>query len=105
MSKRSGAYQQMYAVDYAMQPTEVHPTTNAVISRVSLFCKFFGREPAKVERKRKVANNLHFYTPPFRTGMILKHLDGQHPEKWAEYNESTLATKMFDKLGFRRHNR
>jgi hypothetical protein len=76
-----------------MEQTEVHPLTNTVISCVFLFSKFFGREPAKVERKRKATNILQFYTPPFRTDLILKHLDGQHPEKWAEYNESTVATK------------
>ncbi|CAK9276059.1 unnamed protein product [Sphagnum jensenii] len=49
------------------------------------FCKYYGRQVSLSNRKRGPRKIDQFYTVPFCTDLIIKHLEGQHANKWVEY--------------------
>jgi hypothetical protein len=61
-----------------------------------LYCCAFGREEpddenCKFKRTQKEQN----FCPPWRIDKIIKHLIAMHPIKWASYEFSSTAEKMF----------
>ncbi|CAK9863424.1 unnamed protein product [Sphagnum jensenii] len=50
------------------------------------FCKYFGRTVPIHNRKRKACTTDQFYSEPFRADLMKKHVEGQHANKWGEYN-------------------
>jgi hypothetical protein len=49
------------------------------------FYKYYDRQVPLSYRKRGPRKTDQFYTIPFRTDLIVKHLEGQHTDKWAKY--------------------
>ncbi|CAM6057369.1 unnamed protein product [Sphagnum tenellum] len=64
------------------------------------FCKYFGREVSLDNRKRGARKTNQFYTEPFRTDVITRHLENQHASKWAEYSALSAddQDRFFDNL-------
>ncbi len=49
------------------------------------FCKYFGRQVLLNNRKCGLHRTNQFYAVSFRVDLMLKHVEGQHAVKWAEY--------------------
>jgi len=49
------------------------------------FYKYYGRQVLLSNCKRGPRKTDQFYTVPFRADLIVKHLERQHTNKWAEY--------------------
>ncbi|CAK9874003.1 unnamed protein product [Sphagnum jensenii] len=49
------------------------------------FCKYYGRQVPLSNRKHGPRKTDHFYTVPSCANLSVKHLEGQHADKWAEY--------------------
>ena len=70
--------------------------TNDVTSALCLFCRQFGREEqeAELSRKRKHTTNIKYYSYPWRSDNFTRHLNSQHPIKWAEYTSLSSEEKL-----------
>ena len=77
-------FQEAHALRYGLEVTSRDPETSAVTSVMCRFCRMFSRED-KVGQKRKPSSVTKSYKLPFRPHLYGQHLEGQHPEKWKEY--------------------
>lgn len=64
-----------------------------VVSVKCLFCEYLGRDavakgplPGGGSRKRARTISVKYFKTPFRVDNMRSHNEGQHAEKWAEYN-------------------
>jgi hypothetical protein len=64
------------------------------------FCKYYGRQVPLSNRKCDPRKTDQFYTVPFRVDLIVKHLEGQHADKWAKYVALSLGEQdtFFDSV-------
>ena len=90
-AKKSPAFNKMYAQKYSLRISSQYPSTKKVVLVEFCFCVAFGRE-CKVGEKRKVTNNIHLFTS-FWEVQMKAHMEGQHAEKWREYDRSSLEEK------------
>ncbi|CAK9864328.1 unnamed protein product [Sphagnum jensenii] len=83
MMKSRGMWQRSYPHKYGLEVTEQESArTKAACYR---FCKYYGRQVPLNNRKRGLRKIDKFYTVPFCVDLIVKHLEWQHADKWAEY--------------------
>ncbi|CAK9253641.1 unnamed protein product [Sphagnum jensenii] len=80
-------WQHSYSRKYDLEVTE-QEGAHVKATRCK-FCKYYGRQVLLSNRKRGPRKTDQFYTIPFRTDLIVKHLEGQHTNKWAEYVASS----------------
>jgi len=83
MTKSRGMWQRSYPRTYGLEVTQ-QEGTHIKVARCR-FCKYYGRQVPLNNRKRGPCKTDQFYTVPFRANLIVKHLEGQHANKWAEY--------------------
>ncbi len=83
MTKSRGMWQRSYPRKYGLEMTEQEGA--CVKAARCRFCKYYGRQVPLSNRKRGPRKTDQFYTVPFRADLIVKHLEGQHTDKWAEY--------------------
>jgi hypothetical protein len=88
---KSPAFNPAYEEQYGLRVSARDPSTKMVVSVECRFCVAFGREH-KVGAKRKVTNNIHFFTS-FRADQIKSHLKDQHPDRWGEYEQCSSEGK------------
>jgi len=83
MTKSHGMWQHSYPRKYSLEVTK----QEGVCVKVAhcRFCKYYGRQVSLSNRKRGPRETDQFYTVPFHADLIVKHLEGQHTNKWAEY--------------------
>jgi len=83
MTKSHGMWQRSYPCKYGLEVTEQEGA--CVKAAHCRFCKYYSRQVPLSNRKRGPRKTDQFYTVPFRADLIVKHLEGQHTDKWAEY--------------------
>ncbi|CAK9269703.1 unnamed protein product [Sphagnum jensenii] len=83
MTKSRGMWQRSYPRTYGLEVTQ-QEGTHIKVARYR-FCKYYGLQVPLNNRKRGPCKTDQFYTVPFRANLIVKHLEGQHADKWAEY--------------------
>jgi hypothetical protein len=83
MTKSRGMWQRSYLRKYGLEMTKQEGA--CVKAACCRFCKYYGRQISLSNYKRGPRKIDQFYTVPFRTDLIAKHLEGQHTDKWAEY--------------------
>jgi hypothetical protein len=76
-------WQRSYPCKYGLEVTEQEGAH--VKAARCRFCKYYGRQVSLSNRKCGVHKTDQFYMVPFRTDLIVKHLEGQHTDKWVEY--------------------
>ena len=78
-------FREEHQLEYGLEVASRNPTTKEVDSVRCKFCIAFGKEGASTAaRKRKVTDNIKYFTRPFRADNYKSHLK-THKEKWAEY--------------------
>jgi len=83
MTKSRGMWQRSYPRKYGL---EVIEQEGACIKAAHCrFYKYYDREVLLSNRKCGPHKTDQFYTVPFRADLIVKHLEGQHADKWVEY--------------------
>ena len=90
-AKKALAFKPTYAQKYVLRISSQDPPTNKVVSVECRFCVAIGRE-CKVGANRKVTNNNHLFTS-FRADQMKAQMEGQHSEKWREYDKSSPEEK------------
>ncbi|CAM6023710.1 unnamed protein product [Sphagnum balticum] len=83
MMKSRDMWQHSYSRKYGLEVTEQEGA--CVKAARCRFCKYYGRQVPLNNRKRGPCKTDQFYTVPFCVDLIVKHLEGQHTDKWAEY--------------------
>ncbi len=76
-------WQRSYPRKYGLEVTEQEGAH--VKAARCRFCKYYGRQVSLSNRKRGLRKIDQFYTVPFRANLIVKHLEGHHTDKWADY--------------------
>ncbi len=76
-------WQHSYSRKYGLEVTEQQGAH--IKAARCRFCKYYGRQVSLSNRKRGPRKTDQFYMVPFRADLIVKHLEGQHIDKWAEY--------------------
>jgi hypothetical protein len=83
MTKSRGSWQLSYRRKYAL---EVIRQEGACVKEARCkFCKYFGGQVLLNNCKRGPRKTDQFYAISFRVDLMLKHVEGQHVVKWAEY--------------------
>ena len=78
-------FREEHQLEYGLEVASRKPTTKEVDSVRCKFCIAFGKEGASTAaRKRKVTDNIKYFTRSFRPDNYKSHLK-THSEKWAEY--------------------
>ena len=68
--------------------------TNHVLSVRCQFCVYFGKEETPgMKRQRQQTKNVITWSIPFRPEKFVSHHKGQHPLKWAEYQQFDIETE------------
>ncbi|CAK9276987.1 unnamed protein product [Sphagnum jensenii] len=83
MTKSRGMWQCSYPRKYGLEVTEQEGAH--VKAARCRFCKYYGRQVSLSNRKHGLRKTDQFYTVPFRANLIVKHLEGHHTDKWADY--------------------
>ena len=89
---RTTPYNKRHLVEYGIRPAEVGPD-NKVISAACSFCICFGREK-KPGTKRTPTKRIKHFRVPFRSDSYAQHLSLQHPIRWKEYDNLSVAKKL-----------
>lgn len=92
--KRITPFNEAHALEYGLEIASRSASTKQVDSVRCKFCIYFGKEGRKASpvssattasaRKRKVTENIKYFTRPFRVDNYKSHLK-THSVKWAEY--------------------
>ena len=90
-AKKAPAFNPTYAKKYGLRISSRDLSTKKVVSIECCFCVAFGCK-CIVGAKRKATNNIHFFTS-FPADQIKAHMEGQHAEKWWEYDWSSPEEK------------
>lgn len=88
-AKAKQQFKHDHAVQYGLKVTARHVGTGRVSSVTCRFCIVFGRED-NVGAKRKRTTNAKYFTT-FRADGYKRHLEGQHQEKWAQYQQLSTS--------------
>jgi hypothetical protein len=83
MTKSHGSWQLSYRRKYALEV--IRQEGVCVKEARCKFCKYFGRQVLLNNRKCGPCRIDQFYAVPFHADLMLKHVEGQHTVKWAEY--------------------
>ncbi len=81
--KSRGMWQRSYPRKYGLEVTKQEGAH--VKAAHCRFCKYYGRHVLLSNRKRGPRKTEQFYMVLFRADFIVKHLEGQHINKWADY--------------------
>jgi hypothetical protein len=76
-------WRRSYSCKYGLEVTEQEGAR--VKAARWRFCKYYGRQVSLSNHKHGPHKTDQFYTVPFRANLIVKHLEGQHTDKWVEY--------------------
>jgi len=83
--KRTTPYNEGHVLQYGLEIASWSAITQQVDSVRCKFCIYFGKGGKTASaRKRKVTDNIKYFTSPFRVDCYKSHLK-THSEKWAEY--------------------
>ena len=93
--KRGGGYVQDWQEKFGVVPFARDPESGEVLSAICLFCKAFGREEATEEdRKRKRTKSVKYFSAPWRSDHLRKHIETQHTLKYEEFCKADHVTRV-----------
>jgi uncharacterized protein (DUF4415 family) len=85
MPPKPTKFQERHVLEFGL--TVQHRDVDRQVDSVRCeFCQHFGRE-RKPDALKAVRKSVTFFTPPYRRGSYVLHLEGQHPAKWEEYQQ------------------
>ncbi|ETI39945.1 hypothetical protein F443_14532, partial [Phytophthora nicotianae P1569] len=91
---RGVKFNERHTIKYGLSVCSRHAKTNVVESVMCKFCVAFGKESAAdATRKRRATANIKYFRQPFRADHYLSHLEINHRQKWAEYEQSSNPEK------------
>ncbi|RLN46623.1 hypothetical protein BBJ29_004463 [Phytophthora kernoviae] len=91
---RGVKFNEKHTLKYGLSVCSRNSTTTVVESVMCKFCVAFGKESAADStRKRRATANIKYFRQPFRADHYLSHLEINHKQKWAEYEQSTSPEK------------
>jgi hypothetical protein len=93
MAPRLCRFQERHTLEFGLTIQHRNNVDRKVDSVRCEFCQHFGRE-AKSDAIRAVRTTVHLFTPPYRRGSYVIHLESQHPVKWEEYQQLSVVEQM-----------
>ncbi|KAG6970970.1 hypothetical protein JG687_00002301 [Phytophthora cactorum] len=91
---RGVKFNERHTIKYGLSVCSRNAKTSIVESVMCKFCVAFGKESAAdATRKRRATANIKYFRQPFRADHYLSHLEINHKQKWAEYEQSTNPEK------------
>ncbi|KAG1699441.1 hypothetical protein DVH05_012856 [Phytophthora capsici] len=91
---RGVKFNEKHTLKYGLSVCSRNAKTSVVESVMCKFCVAFGKESAAdANRKRRATANIKYFRQPFRADHYLSHLEINHKQKWAEYEQSSSPEK------------
>ncbi|POM74521.1 Hypothetical protein PHPALM_8526 [Phytophthora palmivora] len=91
---RGVKFNEKHSLKYGLSVCSRNAKTSVVESVMCKFCVAFGKESATdATRKRRATANIKYFRQPFRADHYLSHLEINHKQKWAEYEQSSSPEK------------
>ncbi|GMF39385.1 unnamed protein product [Phytophthora lilii] len=91
---RGVKFNEKHTLKYGLSVCSRNAKTSVVESVMCKFCVAFGKESAADStRKRRATANIKYFRQPFRADHYLSHLEINHKQKWAEYEQSSSPDK------------
>ncbi|GMG15018.1 unnamed protein product [Phytophthora fragariaefolia] len=91
---RGVKFNEKHTLKYGLSVCSRNAKTSVVESVMCKFCVAFGKESAAdATRKRRATANIKYFRQPFRADHYLSHLEINHKQKWAEYEQSSSSEK------------
>ncbi|KAK1945360.1 hypothetical protein P3T76_003893 [Phytophthora citrophthora] len=91
---RGVKFNEKHTLKYGLSVCSRNAKTSVVESVMCKFCVAFGKESAAdANRKRRATANIKYFRQPFRADHYLSHLEINHKQKWAEYEQSSNPEK------------